>query len=99
MCLSGSAAMSSLATSKRTNSGEFSRATKQAQQMYKGRLRLRDKQLKQIEAALPLEILISIRAVWLGTSRHARESSHGPLCPGPSPLAGGSSHRPPFWLA
>eukprot|EP01048_Picozoa_sp_COSAG05_P005584 COSAG05_NODE_334_length_11233_cov_697.826477_13_plen_64_part_00 len=36
---------------------------------------------------------------WLGTSRHARESSHGPLCPGPSPLAGGSSHRPPLWLA
>ena len=27
---------------------------------------------------------------WLGTSRHARESSHGPLCPCPSPLAGRS---------
>ena len=33
---------------------------------------------------------------WLGTSRHARESSHGPLCPGPSPLAGCSSHRLSF---
>eukprot|EP01049_Picozoa_sp_SAG25_P017682 SAG25_NODE_4702_length_765_cov_1.138138_1_plen_51_part_00 len=38
--------------------------------MYKGRLRLRDKELKQIEAALPLEILISIYCLAIALPSH-----------------------------